>query len=518
MKGNLKSGLDRSLATAGVLLFIASVFWTDEPYLLMLAVAQLIYVPVALQSLVEITTIHRVIYGAAMLSVFLSHVVSSNASQIALAAVYALFAIFVALQGVRRFLRRGFAHWEEISIDAGMIYLSIGGLWYFAYIAGVDTGFGPLMTWLTAIHFHYSAFLLPVSVGLFGRLHHSPAYRWIVFIVLVGPPLVALGIAFWPLLEFVSTLLYALAIWVLIILSLRTRFASLAQAALIRVSYGALGVAIFFSLLYAIDRAFGGWSASIAWMLSSHGALNCLFFGLFGVLGWTFAPPKPNHRGWKFPVSRVRGALKEAGERQSGLVDDLSAFVDTAKLPPSIAHFYEHADQYRLFASVRWSAWIRPFLPFYKWIGRRLQQLNLPISSERTEMTGEIRAVDPSLDGRENPRVWIRKTKNDTVFVAIYSRHETKGRTYMNIALPLPFSTMIGILQLEERNGSLLLSSEGEEDAGIYLAMGKTLFKLPLSERFVIREIGAGSLAALHTMRLFGVPFLRVDYDIERKG
>lgn len=105
-----------------------------------------------------------------------------------------------------------------------------------------------------------------------------------------------------------------------------------------------------------------------------------------------------------------------------------------------------------------------------------MQQLNLPISSKKIEMTGEILTVDSSLDGRENPRVWIRKENGSIIFAAIYSQHESAGKTYMNIGLPLPFSSMIGILQLQERNGTLILTSQGEGDVGIYFAAGKTLF------------------------------------------
>jgi hypothetical protein len=87
----------------------------------------------------------------------------------------------------------------------------------------------------------------------------------------------------------------------------------------------------------------------------------------------------------------------------------------------------------------------------------------------------------------------------------------------MNIALPLPYSSMIGILQLDAIDGSLILSSEGESDSGIYLAAGKALFKLPLSEHFLINETIAGILTAHHKMRIFGMPFLHIDYTINQK-
>lgn len=53
--------------------------------------------------------------------------------------------------------------------------------------------------------------------------------------------------------------------------------------------------------------------------------------------------------------------------------------------------------------------------------------------------------------------------------------HENKGRAYMNIALPLPFSSMYGILVLHQKGHSLQLTSQKlvdeTSDAGIYLAI-----------------------------------------------
>ena len=32
---------------------------------------------------------------------------------------------------------------EEFAIDVGLVYISLGGAWYFAYVTGIDTGFSP---------------------------------------------------------------------------------------------------------------------------------------------------------------------------------------------------------------------------------------------------------------------------------------------------------------------------------------------------------------------------------------
>ena len=115
----------------------------------------------------------------------------------------------------------------------------------------------------------------------------------------------------------------------------------------------------------------------------------------------------------------------------------------------------------------------------------------------------------------------MRKARNETIFVALYAKHTSNGRTYNNIALPLPGSSMIGILQLSQIDQSLRLTSKRERqedsDAGIYLAVGKGLFKLPIEEQFHVKEEGKGRLRAEHKMWIFSVPFLTISYLIHHK-
>ncbi|WP_227752098.1 YndJ family protein [Viridibacillus arvi] len=512
---NSRNNLFSSITIIGLILFIASSLFTkQQPFFLMLTAAQLIFVPVILQLIIKIKRLHRFIIFTGMVSIFILHIISSSTWSIILALIYVAFTLFVAVLGAKRFLRRGFVNWAEISIDIGMMYLFVGGLWFFSYIAGVNTGFSPLITWLTGIHFHYSAFLLCISLGLFGRLHDSKLYRWIVPMILSGPMLVAIGITFWPILEVISVLMYIFAIYSLVVLAFQTHFATRIQAVCIRLSFSALAVTIIFSFLYALGNAFGEWIIRIDFMLAFHGFFNCIIFGLLGVVGWAMSPPKTKQLSWDFPISQVRGKLIVTDDSHPGLVDDLSAFVDIKALSKTIIEFYVHTDRYQLVASIKWATWFKPFAMCYKLISKQMQQLNLPISSKETEMTGEIKRIDTRADGRVKPRAWIRKVGEQTAFVAIYSQHNTAGRTYMNIALPLPYSSMIGILQLEEIEGRLILTSEGSGDEGIYLAAGKFLFKLPLSEHFTIIETHKGHLTALHKMKIFGIPFLRIDYRI----
>lgn len=144
-----------------------------------------------------------------------------------------------------------------------------------------------------------------------------------------------------------------------------------------------------------------------------------------------------------------------------------------------------------------------------------MQQINLPLSTEKIEMTGRIVLVDEKMDGRTLPRAWIRTMKKRRVFTALYSQHAS-DQTYMNIALPWPYSTMVGVLSLYEEEGKLHLTSRNSTDVGIYLAIGSCIFKLPLQEHFAIHAISTTQLAATHQMTIVGLPFLSIGYEIER--
>lgn len=512
---NLRDNLCSPVLVLGMILTVICYFFSPQlDYLLMLTVAQLVFVPAMLKMVVSLNKIGDSILVVMMLAVTMLHWWPDGGIAITLALVYVCYTAFVALQGVKRFLQRGFTNIAEIAIDVGLIYLFVGGLWFFAFIANIDTGFTPIITWLTGIHFHYSAFLLATSIGLLGRLHQSKWFTASVLILLAGPMLVAIGITFSKIVEIVSVVLYIFAIYSLFILSIKTKLPRM-QGLLLRISYGAICVTILWSLLYAFGNLIGTSIVGIPDMLKFHGFFNCALFGGFGVLAWAIAVPRSTQQPYTFPVSKIRGKLTETNGEHPGLVDALSDYVDTVKLPQAISHFYEHTNEYTLTASIQWHTWFKPFAFIYQGVSRWMQQLNLPLSRKPIEMTGNILKVDEQLDGRMAPRAWIRKIGKQTTFVAIYSQHTNAQTTYMNIALPLLFSTMIGVLYLYEEDGKLHLTSAHDGDAGTFLAIHHFVFKLPLHEHFTLTASSETSLSAIHKMRILGLPFLKIDYHIE---
>ncbi len=93
--------------------------------------------------------------------------------------VTALLAVW-ALRRALGLFRSGRLDAAEAVLTAGYAALPGGAVWLFFARSGVDPGpYGPLVVLLTAAHFHYAAFALPVWSGLLGRIlaDTAPAFR-----------------------------------------------------------------------------------------------------------------------------------------------------------------------------------------------------------------------------------------------------------------------------------------------------------------------------------------------------
>src|SRR4030095_7036112 len=79
--------------------------------------------------------------------------------------------LLVALFGLSRLLPRGLLPIEELSIDAGLLYLPVAGFWFVVYRLGIQpVGFGETIILLTVVHFHFAGFATPIIAGMTGRL------------------------------------------------------------------------------------------------------------------------------------------------------------------------------------------------------------------------------------------------------------------------------------------------------------------------------------------------------------
>lgn len=228
----------------------------------------------------------------------------------ALAAPWLAATLLVGLVGLLRLRSRGIGPLHELALDAAMLYLPVGGVWFLASRAGVALlGFREPIVTFTAAHFHYAGFAAPTVVGLLGRALGKGAsdvfYRGVAVIVILGIPLVAAGIQLSRALEFPAAIVLSIGMLGAAALLVRTGIgAVLAGPAVNRLS-GTLrilgGAALVFSMLLAALFASTGSATRgaseplipYAQMAELHGVANALGFSLLALLGFTLAPPAP---------------------------------------------------------------------------------------------------------------------------------------------------------------------------------------------------------------------------------
>jgi hypothetical protein len=208
----------------------------------------------------------------------------------ALALPWFVVTSLTALLGVMRLRQRGFMPVHELSIDAGLIALAGGGAWAVASCAGYQPlSFSPTIVLLAAAHFHYAAFVLPVLCGLGVRRVDRPYTRWIPIAILAGYPLVAVGITVSPIVEVVGAIVLAVGAIGCALVQLSVAASAKHRVASLLLACSALALLWGISLagIYAVGEFRGLPWPSIPEMVSLHGSVNALGFGLLGTWAWT---------------------------------------------------------------------------------------------------------------------------------------------------------------------------------------------------------------------------------------
>ncbi|WP_438422056.1 YndJ family transporter [Bacillus siamensis] len=451
--------------------------------------------------------------------------------------VWLIYTLGLALYAVWRLMKTNIHRTEEMSVMMGFIYLAGGGFWFFAYILKIPImDFGPLIVLLTAVHFHYSAFLIPIFNGLLGRIlrENRVLYMLSTVILLISPILIALGITFSKTLDVIAVALYLTGLYVNAYLVFKAPFAVKTARFLIRSSSAVLMITIAFSLIYSFGVYREAATLTISQMIWIHGAVNAFGVILPALAGWRLENPRPFDENSERTFSRIYGKgtigkdfltdIHAANEiHYTGIQDQMrelhSEDFSTENLAPAVISFYEETIDYDIKAKVTWSGWFRPFARMYEPFSRRAGQIHLSMNPDWYTMHSSMKGVDSDRDGRKNVRAWIRTNdKQETVFTALYSAYRSKGEGYMNISLPLPYGQMTGILKPYTHKQNLVLTSRrrksGAGDEGIYLQTKWGACHLPLAETFLIAARSETSLKAIHHMWLFGLKFLTVQYRI----
>jgi hypothetical protein len=289
-----------------------------------------------------------------------------------LAAAWLCLGLGASLVGLGRLLSRGIVRPEEACINAGLLYLPVGGGWLVLSRLGVNPlGFGDMIVLLTAVHFHFAGFLAPVIAGLTGRaiqadkLNLRRFYQWACFGLVLGPALVAAGITLSPLLEIVAvavlaTSVVSLAVCILMIVpSVPGRWAP----AFLLLSAFSIATGMVFAFAYGLGEFTGVPLVTISRMVQVHGWLNALGFSFCGLLAFSQFKPAAKSSPPGIPFSRLASSgrvgpdffqatriASEAASVVRGLVDSLDEYqrpdFPTKEIDPAIRSFYENTDRH----------------------------------------------------------------------------------------------------------------------------------------------------------------------------
>ena len=203
----------------------------------------------------------------------------------------------IALFGLTRLLARRFYPVEELSIDAGLLYLPVAGLWLVVYRLGVQPfDYGETIILLTVVHFHFAGFAAPIIAGMVGRMlatrQSQPGKTFLLIVValVAAMPLIAAGITFSPLLGLIGTLLLTTGLVLLAVLTLARAWPAIAStSARILLVIAALSscAAMVLACLYAYSIVTYTLIIRIPTMAMTHGLLNAFGFVTCSLIAWS---------------------------------------------------------------------------------------------------------------------------------------------------------------------------------------------------------------------------------------
>lgn len=208
-----------------------------------------------------------------------------------LATPWLLVTALIALVGISRWVARGWQPVHEFAIDAGLAFCAVGGVWTVLARSGIQPlDFSPIIVVLTAAHFHFAGFALPIVAGVVGR-QATPAaaapHRWASVGIVTSVPLVAAGITFSPLLEWLAAwLLVPSAVTIAILQVAMARRGEWAWFLLLASSLCLLGGMVL-AAVYALAEFLEQVWIDIPTMVRWHGSLNALGFACLGLIGHT---------------------------------------------------------------------------------------------------------------------------------------------------------------------------------------------------------------------------------------
>jgi hypothetical protein len=212
-----------------------------------------------------------------------------------------------------------------------------------------------------------------------------------------------------------------------------------------------------------------------------------------------------------------------------GLVPDLAASLGLPSVHPSVADFYQNTSAYRMECWAEWSPLFQPFGRLLaRLFSRRLEQLNMPLASLDTHRGISSRVIALRSPDGQRHTAWIRQlvASRRTLYVGTYSTCRVPGHhgPCVKVCFPLPNGRAVVILRPEVNpDGSLTLISAGQRfgDPGFYLVVEHPTrawarYVRTMRERIHVYPAESHSVRTDHTLRVWGRPFLRLHYRLDR--
>lgn len=248
---------------------------------------------------------------------------------------------------------------------------------------------------------------------------------------------------------------------------------------------------------------------------------------------WLEAPRSASTQVADSWLSAEAGRIGAEVRPGGGLLESMSVLdgphVDTRRLDPQVADFYQNTSVWRMEV---WSQWEFPFQPAGALIealfGRRVRQLAIPTRPLDVAhgMDSEVRRF--VVGDRQVGAAWLRRLRSTGAFV--YSGHYRTARIpgsagpVVHVSFPLPAGNVQVFLEPSVGpDGALRLSSPGRRfgGAGAYVVVderGTHAALVPLRETFRVYTDADGVLRTDHELRLWRWRVLRLHYRLERTG
>jgi hypothetical protein len=190
----------------------------------------------------------------------------------------------------------------ELAIDAALLYVPVGAVALVLHRAGISLRFQSIIILLTAVHYHYAGFVLPLVTGLAGRRIAGNDGRFgtdlrgrvasaTTVVIVANIALIAVGITFSPIVEVVAVALFTVAVAGFAALVLWRVVPTLQRSS--AVLSGVAWTTLFATMALALAYGYSAFPTtgrviSIGEMVRWHGSLNAFGFALPALLTFRF--------------------------------------------------------------------------------------------------------------------------------------------------------------------------------------------------------------------------------------